>query len=314
MPFENDRAFDNDVSQLTAVVSTRMEATIESGTGGGWISYLGAGGWSALFSELANSVADLDRSTDGPAANDLERASVIDGKTPVAMLVSLLDAPGKLGSSGVEEIAELSPTGESSSLALAATLWAAPSDPRIISPGCDRPVEGRRDGVDRAASLSSLREFVIGLDLALEESCRNTRAELLPSALHGSLGPHSGAAGLDPLEWNGSIVPGPRAIKNVTPDFPRTGGSARSATSTPSLEAESLPGSRASAPSNDPRVESAQLDAAINQRAHGRFFSAEDAVTALAAAAAATMLAGWSWTKRWRRPRSSRAAPELRSR
>ena len=204
----NVRPFDNEMNLVTSVPSTRMETTIESGTGG-WMSYLAAGGWRAGFSELLSAVGDQNRAPDGPSAALSPAASITDGKTPVSILLSTPGVPLQSSSAGLEQIAELSPAEESSSLALVATLWAAPSDSETVSPGWDRPVEGISEGLDRAASLSSLTRFLTGLDLALEESYRDAREDLFSIAASGRWASSKRIHLTTGLEGNGRSSPPP---------------------------------------------------------------------------------------------------------
>jgi hypothetical protein len=234
-------------------------------------------------------------------ALDHSLASIKDGNTLVSIVHST-DVPMESSSAGLEQIAELSPAKESSSLALVATLWAAPSDTQKLSPGRDRPLDARNEGLDRATSLSSLTEFVIGLDEALEEGYRDAREGLFSSAARSALGQQEGGALEDQLEWRGAIVPAPGEMLDTKAGYSRTGGPAPLTEAIHSLEAEAVLPSRSSLSASDAQDGSVRSQRAAKHNAHDGLSAAEDAVSVLSAVTASTLIAGWCWTKRARGP------------
>ena len=107
-------------------------------------------------------------------------------------------------------IAELSPLGRSASLALAATLWAAPAHTRSGQEPATTQTGQAKAHLDASPSASSWKGFVMGLDQAFEKSCDDVRRGLSAETEAAALSQNHERQPADRVQWHGAILPAAR--------------------------------------------------------------------------------------------------------
>ncbi len=113
----------------------------------------------------------------------------------------------KTGSIDVEHIAELSPLGRSGSLALAATLWAAPARTRPSQEPSTSQTGPANAHLDASPAASSWKVFVMGLDQAFEQSCHDVWRGLSADTEAAALSQNRERQPADRVQWHGAILP-----------------------------------------------------------------------------------------------------------
>ncbi len=186
--------------------STLMDRPDEIAIGGA-LGYRSAAGWRADSFELSQPGNEQFQGLRDPLAIGLRDDPIAEGTAPWRRFLHGRTLPEETGPHDREHIAELSPLARSTSLALAATLWSAPSRSQTESAAQKTCSTANQGCLDIEPQASSWKVFVMGLDRAIERSYGEVRRGL--SADTEAPGqrqqPHD-AAGL-PLEWRGAIVP-----------------------------------------------------------------------------------------------------------
>jgi hypothetical protein len=285
----------DDASFVTSGPSTRVETSIDFG--GGWIAYLSSGEWQESLPELT--------SWRGPAvdhrlADFAPAASVTNDNPPLFVLLQAPDVQAASHSPGLEPFAELGPAEGSSALALAATLWGVASESQKPSLAWTQRSEAAADRLDGAAPGSRWRDFVIALDGAIDEACRDVRDELFPRTPHSIVGHRQAAAGDEGLEWHGPIVPAPGPMLDSKAEGAHAAGTARSD------EAGHGRGAHAARPTWPPVAPNGPHEGYVrsDQVPKPNAEEAAPAVALCSAVAASALVAGWCLASRAPRPRS----------
>ena len=168
------------------------------------LSYLATGQGTALsFQSSADDLLAWEETTSEP---------VLPGPISIGglSLTNLLGGPDvstPTDPDSLEQVAELVPLPESA-LALAATLWTVPSDSPPSTLRRQSPANVAIDGNARADAASSWVLFVIGVDQALEQTCRDIQ-ENIPSMTGRHRDDDGNPNSLDGShsEWQGSHPP-----------------------------------------------------------------------------------------------------------
>jgi hypothetical protein len=168
-------------TNLTAGPSAQTDVPGDVGAGG-WMSFLATGGWRVPSFPLptlgANDAFTLERNSETVASP----FSLVGGESLASILLSGPDVPSQGASSDLQQIAELIPSDESP-LALVATLWTVSSDwksPAFPPANTGEIPAASITGVEESPvsnSPSPWAVYVIGLDQAFEQSCRDVQLE-----------------------------------------------------------------------------------------------------------------------------------------
>jgi hypothetical protein len=255
-------------------------------------SEFGASGWLVAHFESPSLFGDDPRSPDAKFVVDNSGDLIMPGMMPPGSLLGSGDGPTQTGVDGVEHVAELSPLERSSSLALVATLWRAPSKPHASLDDRKQSDDGPIERLD-AGTLPSWMAFVSGADQAFERSSREVR--------QGPLTEGGRPAGMptDRLEWRGPIVPATAAemleSSRVSPPTARPAPSSDAIGPTADLALASAPG--------DPAIGELQArsrsDAGHHADAEQRPTALTGRPTMLSAVAGLTLIAGWFLSRRF---------------
>jgi hypothetical protein len=186
--------------------STLMDRPDETAIGGA-SGYRSAVGWRADSFALSQPGDEQIQGLRDPLAIGPRDDSIAEGTTPWRRFLNGSALREETGLNDREHIAELSPLAGSPALALAATLWSAPTRFQTGLEAEKTCSAAKKGSLDIEPSTPSWKVFVMGLDRAIERSCGEVRRGL--SADTGAPGQRVQAddsAGLR-LEWRGAIVP-----------------------------------------------------------------------------------------------------------
>jgi hypothetical protein len=255
------------------------------------LSYLATTGSTSLLQESAATTSEDVFAGEDDSTEPILPASITVGGVSLNILLNSADIGIQTEPPGLEQVAELVPVPESS-LALAATLWSASAD-SLESPGQWRlEPENAADLDARGAFPSSWAVFVMGVDQALEQTCRDVQEGIRsadgPEASSGTRGGNSPEL----IEWHGPILPAARCV--VPNAKPKSTPAARPATLDAALE-ETLPSDK----NSRPRSEDQQpLTLGV--------------VPTISLVSVSTLIARWIWRKReqWQQSRLARSAPK----
>ena len=237
-PLATGRAVGRESSSIIGGPSLQLDSSSEDSNTNG-LFYLASGGWST--SAFDGMFAWEENSTE-PTLPD----SITGGGVSLSILLADPDVPIRSEPDRLEQVAELIPLPETS-LALAATLWTVAADSPTSGAQSDLPSATATESAAPLASPSSSAIFMIGMDQALEQTCRDIREEILCS--------HDGPPGIDsppvvqdePLEWQAPILPAGRGglpVNETGSPQPRgTGAFGAAGTITPQSQVESPPDS-----------------------------------------------------------------------
>jgi hypothetical protein len=175
-------------------------------------SVTAASKWQASPSESSHLRGGATREADGRVAHASFAASIKERSAPSFVVLHAPDAPSESRSPELKQFADLSAAEGSASLALVATLWAVPVTSPSPARGRDPRGTGASDRLDRATSRSRWREFVIGLDGAMNESYRDVRDNLYGNGAGATDGQRPAASPDDELRWHGPIIPAAGAM------------------------------------------------------------------------------------------------------
>jgi hypothetical protein len=209
---------------VTGGISTQIDPPGEPGLSG-WMSYLATLGWSVpSFQSGAPSPAEELAGLDEASSAAMSSSSLIPGASS-SILLNGPDGALQTDSANLQQVAELIPSDESS-LALVATLWTVSAGTQATgSPaGSDRndsgdSYESVNDRSQPSTTPSASTAFVIGLDQAVQETCRSARAETSSSwqSTTRELPAH------DWSEWRGPVIgTSTRDISDSTRPLPET--------------------------------------------------------------------------------------------
>jgi hypothetical protein len=234
--------------------------------------YLASAGWST--SAFDGALVWEESSTEA-----ILPGSITAGGVSLNILLADPDVPIRTEPDSLEQVAELIPLPETS-LALAATLWTVASDSPTSRPQSDLPSATGADSAALLASPSSSVNFVIGVDQALEQTCRDIREVILYSH-NGPRENESRSSGQDePLEWQAPILPagqeGSPVDETGSPLPSGTGTFGEAGTMTLQSQEESPPDSHNGSP------------------------VVVWAVPMISVVSISTVIAGWFWNKRQR--------------
>jgi hypothetical protein len=172
--------------------------------GVGWTSAMTTGGSGMAPSQGLSSPGEGALRTEGGADDQVQPASITAGEIPLDILLSDPVSPTEDVSMGLQQYAELIP-GAESSLALIATLWSVPSDPRWEPSDGGDPSSEREESVPSSASPPPWATFVIGLDESFEQDRDACGRSLSDEGQKDSEG--VGDAAEERLEWRCPIIP-----------------------------------------------------------------------------------------------------------
>jgi hypothetical protein len=255
------------------------------------LSYLATTESTSLLQESAAITREDVFAGEDDSTESILPASITVGGISVNILLNSADIGIQTEPPGLEQVAELVPLPESS-LALAATLWSASAD-SLESPGQWRfEPENAADLDARGAFPSSWAVFVMGVDQALEQTCRDVQEGIRsadgPEASSGT----RGGVSQELIEWQGPILP---AVQHaVSETTPKSTPAARPATLNAALQ-ETLPSDK----NSRPRSEDQQpLTLGV--------------VPTISLVSVSTLIARWIWRKRehWQQSRLARSAPK----
>jgi hypothetical protein len=293
---ETEDLFDSLPSSAATGRSTQMdlERDIE---GGGWLTY--------RF-ESPSFTSDELRSLNGVLNVDSSGDSIVSGMIPWHSVLGSRIGLSQHASDGVEHVVDLSPLEQTSSLALVATLWTAPSGSHPSLNDRSQPGDGRNERLDTETSPPWMI-YVMGLDQAFERSSQEVRQGLIAEARSAAIGGRSLRSLTDGLEWHGPIFPvSPTEVLESNRESPGTGGPAPSKDSIPpgaDPALRSAPGGPATGEiENQPGRETDHHADAQQQPP-----AVPDRLTMLSVVAGSTLIAGWFFSKRtiWTRRRSN---------
>jgi hypothetical protein len=255
------------------------------------LSYLATTGSTSLLQESAATTSEDVFAGEDDSTEPILPASITVGGVSLNILLNSADIGIQTELPGLEQVAELVPVPESS-LALAATLWSASAD-SLESPGQWRlEPENAADLDARGAFPSSWAVFVMGVDQALEQTCRDVQ-----EGIRSADGPEASSGtreGNSPelIEWHGPILPAARCV-------------------VPNAKPKSTPASRP-----------ATLDAALEEKLpsdkHSRLRTEDQqpltlgVVPTISLVSVSTLIARWIWRKReqLQQSRLARSAPK----
>ena len=232
------RAVGRELSSIGADPSLQRDSSGEAPDTIG-LPYLASSGWST-------SVFDGALAWEEGSTEPILPPSIIAGGVSLNILLADPDVPIRTEPDRLEQVAELIPLPETS-LALAATLWTVVSDSPTSGAQSDLPSATATESATPLASPSSSAIFVIGMDQALEQTCRDIREGILFS--------HDGPPGIarppgghdEPLEWQAPILPAGRGGSPVnetgSPQPGGTGAFSEAGRITPQSQVESPPDS-----------------------------------------------------------------------
>jgi hypothetical protein len=304
-----------------ASVSDSAAATIQEAQDNGWA---GVGGMSYAItggSEPALSQGPASRTggsgpalPQGPASRSDELqglgsspedpvrpASITAGEIPLDILLSNPGMSPQGVPIGLQQIAELIPL-EESSLALVATLWTVPSDPRAEPAVESDPSDEPAEPITSSASPPPWAVFVVGLDEAVERS-RDACVTTLSDGRRPSECDGAGDVDEERLEWRCPIIPtaeGTRQPDRAEGSSPDVGAAADArAARSPEEDPNRPSGARFSA-GEELVARPCPEDGRPPDAADGEPLT-QGAVRSAWAASASALAVGWFWARRQRR-------------
>ncbi len=188
--------------------STLMDRPDETAVVGA-SGYRSAVGWRADSFALSQPGDEQIQGLRDPLTIGPRDDSIAEGTTPWRRFLNGRALGEETGLNDREHIAELSPLAGSPALALAATLWSAPTRSRTGLEAEHTRSAAKKGSLDAEPSPStpSWKVFVMGLDRAIERSCGEVRRGLSADArAPGQREQADDSAGLR-LEWRGAMVP-----------------------------------------------------------------------------------------------------------
>jgi hypothetical protein len=295
---------------------TQIDASAEASTSG-WMSYVATGGWSVPNLQITPSGTKVRSDLEDAPETPTSPFSVTAMEPFSSLLSSGPDLPALGAGNPLQQVAELVPSDESS-LALVATLWTTVPSWEGGTPGGlseTRDVwtpAGLADAADAGSSGEAANgpmrpmpastapapwiAYMIGLEYAFEQSCRDLHWETATSLQPGTQ--DRGAAGVrdEACEWNRPIFVGPMGAVSGAPDEARE-TSARTAIDPASGGAQAGP-ARA-LPSSGIAVElrDAGSPAVVDISGTGRRLSQAALVPVIATVSLSALAVGWFWAR-----------------
>jgi hypothetical protein len=304
-----------------ASVSGSTAARVQEAQDNGWA---GVGGMSSVMtgrsgpalpqgpaSRTGRSGPDLPQ---GPASRSDElqgpgsspedpvpRASITAGEIPLDILLSDPGMSTQGVSIGLQQVAELIPL-EDSSLALVATLWTVPSDPRAEPADQTDPSDEPAGPVTSSASAPPWAVFVLGLDEALERS-RDACGTTSSDGRRPSQGDGAGDVDEERLEWRCPIIStaaGTRQPDRAEGSSPDVGAAAKARAALSPGADPNRPARAGLSAGEEWVARPCPEDGRPHDAADGDLLT-EGAVRSVWAASASALVVGWLWARRQRR-------------
>jgi len=191
--------------QSAAGLSLQVDHSLEL-IAGGWISSVAAKDWGSGGVQSPISPRDDWTIDAGNVGDPISSAAITASGAPLGLLLTGPGLPAQTTTDDFQQVAELI-SSDASSLALGATLWTVPSEVRTGAEWVQAS-DPSLAWLSDATTIPLPTAYMIGLDQALEQSCREIQQRISPSPGRVILNKRDQLDLDRQLEWEWPIVPG----------------------------------------------------------------------------------------------------------